>query len=472
MRNNIFSTFLALFIALLIVSASPFIGCGDDDDDDDSADTDSDDDTDDGEDDDDTGDDGEPHFQVGASRIDVSPPPDWSLKMGGYGTYFLLESMCRWSTGVHDPLYATAIAFDDGKGEPIILIQFDMVGVITTDIVQIQEGIAQQLNIGPERIVVSSSHTHHSPDGIGIWGLILPAVSGRDEDYMVTLIEGGIEAGVEAYEARVPAVVSFATGIEEDMHYNSNDVLDRQAITDDAMTLMSAKTPGGESIATLMSWGCHPMVMGPQNTELSADFLGPYYRLMDEEVGGINMFVNGNLGASVHPINPFDPFDYSGRDWGTWEDVERFGRVLVDDAKVLIDDAETATNTNLWLRSIKFESTNDNLFFALVGILDLIPRDIPPMGETANTTVTVFSIGPVQFGTIPGELVPDIGLILRDVMGAEHQFVINLGMDWLGYILLPRQYHHIAYIYNVLLSPGPDAGTDLIDAYLYLYGYQ
>ncbi len=471
MKNNKLPTIFVLFLALFIASASLFIGCGDDDDDDDdSSNPNSDDDS--ADDDEGDDDDDEPHFQVGAARVDASPTPEWSLKMGGYGTYFLLESMCRWSTGVHDPLYATAIAFDDGKGEPIILIQFDMVGMITTDIVPIQEGIAQELNIGPERIVVSSSHTHHSPDGVGIWGVILPPVSGRDEDYMQLLVDVGIDAGVEAYQARVPAVVSFASGIEADMHYNSNDVLDPGAMTDDAMTLMKAETPQGEPIATLMSWGCHPMVMGPQNTELSSDFLGPYYRLMDEEVGGINMFVNGNLGASVHPINPFDPFDYTGRDWGTWEDVENFGRVLVDDAQTLMDEAEMATNTNLWLRTMIFESANDNLFFALIGTLDLIPRDVPPYGGKTETTITAFSIGPVQFATIPGELVPDIGLILRDVMGAEHQFMINLGMDWVGYIMLPDQYFSLAYIYNDLLSPGPNVGNDIINAFLHLYGYE
>ncbi len=459
-----------LFILLSLTVMLFYTGCqGDDDDDDDSSDNATDDDD---TQDDDSDDDQEPAFQLGAARIDVSPADDWPLKMGGYGTYFLLESTCRWSTGTHDPLYATAIAFDDGKGEPIILIHFDMVGVITTDIMKIQDGIAQELGIAPERIVVSSSHTHHSPDGIGIWGVLLPPVPGRDEDFMQTLVDYGVEAGVKAYQARQPAVLSFATGVEADMHYNSNDVLDPGAKTDDAMTLMKVETPDGDPIATLMEWGCHPMVMGPQNTLLSSDFLGPYYRLMDEEVGGINMFVNGNLGASIHPINPYDPFDYTGRDWGTWEDVENFGRVIADDAQELMEETEVATNTNLWLRSIEFESNNDNLFFALVGSLGLIPRDIPAYHKPSTTTITAFAVGPVQFATVPGELVPDIGLILREIMGSEHQFMINLGMDWVGYIMLPEQYTSLAYIYNSLLSPGPLAGRDVIDAYLYMYGYE
>lgn len=413
-------------------------------------------------------DDAAPVFQAGAARVDVSPPDGVSLKMGGYGTYFLSENLCRWSTGKHDPLYATAIALDDGKGLPIILVNYDLVGFITTDVVRVQAGIARELSIPPERVVVSASHTHSGPDTVGIWGVMIPPVTGRDEGYLDLAVEDGIQAGVQAFQSRAPARLAFATGIEAEMHYNSN-TLDPKRMVDDAMTLMVARALDGEPIATLMSWGCHPMVMGPQSAEISADFLGPYYEFMDEEVGGVNMFVQGPLGASIHPQNPYDPFEYHGDHWGTWQDVENFGRVLADDAQDLIDKAVPTDDTALSLVSAPVYSEVGNLFFVMVARLGLIPRDVPGLGQLGESTITAFSVGPARFATVPGELVPDIGLELRTIMGGEHQFVVNLGMDWTGYIITEKQYHSIAYIYNAILSGGPKVGTALLDAYREIY---
>ncbi|MCZ7585903.1 MAG: neutral/alkaline non-lysosomal ceramidase N-terminal domain-containing protein [Deltaproteobacteria bacterium] len=467
---------IMLTVLLAAFAATAACSCGDDDDDDGNgvASPNPDDDIDDDAIDDDADDDAfEPRFFAGAARVDTSPPSDWPLMMGGYGLNFISQSFARWSTGVHDPIYATALALQNTGEEPVILIHLDLVGMITTDIVRVQAGVADALDILPERIVLASSHTHHSPDSVGIWGVLLPPVSGRDEAYMDLIVERAIEAGIAAYDSLRPARLFVATGSEPAMHYNSNEVpiLNPSTLIDDAMTFLVARDADGAPIATLMNWGCHPMVMGPQNTEISSDFLGPYYRLMDEEIGGVNMFVNGPLGASIHPINPYDPFDYTGRDWGTWEDVENFGRVLADDAQALAAGAVPVRDTAIDLFSGVFESRNDNLFFALAGALELIPRDIPNWGDVGETTLTTFTLGPdIRFATAPGELVPDLGLAMRAIIGGRHQFIINLGMDWVGYIMTPQQYRNVVYIYNDLLSPGPNAGVDLIAAYEQIYG--
>ncbi len=461
---------------LLVLAMIPMLSsCGDDDDDDDSGNTPADDDSisdddadDDVADDDDLGPAGV--LQVGAARVDISPAHDDSLKMGGYGLYFLSEAMCRWSTGVHDPIYATAIAVEDADGRRVILIHLDVVGLITTDIVRIQLGVSAALAIVPDRVIVSASHSHQSPDTVGMWGVLLPPISGRDDAFIDDMIAGSVQAGVDAYNARREARISFGTSEFADLHYNSNQPLDPQAYTDDAMTMMVATTPTGEPIATLMNWACHPMVMGPQNTLISSDFLGPYYRLMDTEIGGINMFMNGSLGASVHPQNPAAPFPIDGRDWGTWEDVENYGRALADAAQDLHATVEPATDTSVDVRAYWVESKVQNYFFVLTGKWGLIPRDIPNFGENGTTTMTALWIGDVPFATVPGELVPTISTQLRTLMGGEHQFLINLGQDWIGYIITPQQFYHIAYIYNDLLSAGPMTGVALIEQFEKIYG--
>ena len=449
-----------LFLACVFLLT---LACGDDDDDDDDNDDDSADD-----DDDDNDDTSPPAFEVGFARVDVSP--DFSVIMGGYGTFFISDSFCRWSTDIHDPIYATAVAFvhpDDGV---VIMVHIDAVGVIITDIEPIQNGIAGELGIPTERVLVASSHSHGSPDTVGIWGVMLPPKTGRNDDFIELMIAGSIDAGIAAYESRVPATLEVTTGTEDQLHYNPQRVVDRNAITDDNVSLLAAYDEQDTLIGTLMSWGCHPMIMGPQNTSLTADYPGAYYRIMDEEMGGINMYVNSSLGAAVHPRNPDAPFELEGRNWGTWEDVDNFGRSLADNVQTLLGQTTPLDRYDIELVSKTVTGTLENPVFALMGVLDLIPRDVPPLGGEGESLVTAFSIGDVRFGTVPGELVPNIGLELRQIMGGDHQFVITLGMDWMGYIMTAEQYKSLLYIYFSILSVGPDLGPQVIEVYQDIFG--
>lgn len=460
--NSYFVLFMLLFAVLATFSCSDNDNDSDDSESDDSDDDDitSDDDSvDDDDDDDDTTD----HFQVGFARMDITP--DHSVIMGGYGTYFISQNLCRWSTGSHDPIYATAVAFENPDDDPVILIHLDVVGAIITDIKFIQEGISESLSIPQERIVVASSHSHGSPDTIGIWGVMIPPVTGRDDLFIQGMIAGAIAAGLEAYDNRVPATIEVAAGIESDLHYNPQDVVVPNAITDDNMTLLAAYDMDDNLIGSLMNWGCHPMIMGPQNTLMSADYPGAYYRIMDEELGGVNMYINSSLGATVHPQNPEAPFELEGRSWGTWEDVDNFGRTLADDAQTLIGSAEPLMDYTIYLENKSVFAVLKNPVLALMGSLGLIPRDIPPLGEAGESTATAFSIGEIRFGTVPGELVPDLGLECRDIMGGNYQFLITLGMDWLGYIMTEQQYKSILYFYFSILSVGPDMGPAVIEVF-------
>lgn len=452
-------------VVIVLMTMAAMVGCADDDDDtgdDDVADDDvaDDDATDDDLADDDIADDDvvPPGFQVGAARVDISP--DWPVAMAGYGLVFISENWCRWSEGIHDPIYATALALDDGKGQLIIQIVVDTVGIIITDVEVIQQRLAAELNISIEQIVISATHNHNGPDTIGIWGVLLPPISGRDEDFIDMMIDGSVEAGVQAYANRKPAVVKVAKGLEPNYHFNSQEVVDPQATLDSIMTVLSFTEPNGAPIATLMNWGCHPMVVPAKNKLISADFPAPYYNFMDNEVGGINMFVNGNLGAAVHPYNHFEDRIPEG-----FADAVFMGRGLADTAQSLLAQATELTYTDLKLVTHEVLGQLLNPVYVIFGQLDLIPRDIPGYGEYGTSTMTAYRLGPVVFGTVPGELVPNLGLDLREIMGGEYQIIENIGQDWLGYIMTEKQYKNLLYIYFSILSVGPNMGELLLGAY-------
>jgi hypothetical protein len=380
--------------------------------------------------------------------------------MAGYGVYFLSESNCRWSTGVHDPLYARAVAFQNRGPDrtSAILIVLDLVGAMEDDVRTIRKGVAQAVGIAEDAVVVSSTHTHHGPDTIGLYGTLLPPISGRDEDVMAGLISGAVEAGIQAWESRVPCKLSYAVGEESRLHEN-RVYGDPDRKLDSTVTLLAASDREGRLAGTVMNWACHPTVMGVENTLLSADFAGAYYRIMAQRIGGIHLFVNGAIGASIEPVERFLKPDQ-------WDKVDAAGAALADDAVALLHRAEFVSNPSLsFMEHRAVGITMENPVFSLAGLLGLVDRQVPPLGEKGTTRITAFGLGPVRFGTLPGEYVPDYGLRLREILGGEAQVVVGLGEDWIGYALTPEQYAKFDYLYERLLCPGPGAGREVMAVY-------
>jgi hypothetical protein len=395
---------------------------------------------------------------AGFAAVDITPAVP--VKMAGYGIYFFAESNCRWSTGVHDPLYARAVAFQNGGPDStsVVLIVLDLVGAMLDDVLAIQQGVAQATGIAADAVVVSSTHTHHGPDTIGLYGTVLPPISGRDDAVVGGMLAGAVEAGVRAWEARIHCRLSFAVGQEPRLHEN-RVTGDPNRKIDSTVTLLAAHDSRGRLAGTVMNWACHPTVMGAGNTLLSSDFAGAYYRIMAERLGGTHLFVNGALGASIEPVERFLAPD-------RWDKVDEAGATLADDAEALLARAEPVAQPSLDRlehRAVGVELENPALYLA--ALLGLIDRELPPPGEKAATRITTFAIGPIRFGTLPGEYVPDYGLALREILGGSAQVVVGLGMDWIGYAVTPEQYGNLAYIYERLLCPGRTAGSEVIAAY-------
>ena len=403
-------------------------------------------------------------FNVGFAKVDITPEVD--VMLAGYGAAFVSYDFCRWSTGVHDPLYAHAVAFDDPlSGKAVILVVLDNVGTITNEVVEIQAGVAGALDLAEESVVVASTHTHHGPDTIGMWGVILPPMTGRQEDVIDAMVAGAVRAGIEAWETRVPARLEFAVGEEPRYHFNKI-FADPDRVIDSTMTIVAAYDSKDRLLGSVMNWTAHPTLITSDNTLISSDYPGAYYRHMDEELDGIHMYVNGAIGASIHPLAA----DQGRLKWWlsstTWDDWDALGLALMEDALRLMDRAVPVDDPAIrLLETREGKAIVENFAFWLAASLGIIPREVPPVGEYGTTYMTTFAIGPITFGTIPGEYVPDYSFAIREVMGGDAQVIIGLGMDWIGYAITPEQYEDLAYIYEALLCGSRWAGEELMAVY-------
>jgi hypothetical protein len=310
---------------------------------------------------------------------------------------------------------------------------------------------------------------------VGIYGVMLPPETGRNQEFIDLMIAGAQQAGVEAYNSRRPAVARANEGVEPNYHFNhvAGDGFgeDPNAVVDDAMTVAAFQDPDGAPIATITNWACHPTVLNNDNTLLSADWLGSFYAEMDATAGGVNLFLNGNLGASVRARNAFEPFTvdpYEG--WGTWDEAAAMAQGVAHSALALMDEAAEIADPTITVLAGEMKAPMQNPLLALMDMLGLIAHDFPAGGELYAVPLGAYRLGPLTVATAPGEVVPNIGLQLRSIMDGQYRMVANLTLDWIGYLLTPAQFFNLfVYAENSMVCAGPKAGEALIEGYESLF---
>jgi hypothetical protein len=401
-------------------------------------------------------------LRVGAGRADISP--DHAVPLAGYGAFLGAPEHIRWSRGVHDPLYADALYFEKGA-DRLLLVTFDLVGVTAADLDPLRDDLARETLVDRDRIIVSSSHTHHAPDTLGLWGTGFPPRSGRDERYMTFMKRQAVLAAKTAVANRRPAELLVAVGADAELHMNIHDVHDPQATLDDALTVLIAKDRRGGTIATLTNWSCHATCESMPNRLVSADWVGYFRRGMAARSPGQHIYVNGAIGASVQPNDHYrDAHIRPGEDQNfRW--AKLLGESLAEKTAALMATARPVPFDRIEVRRTMVPTHFENTLYDLAKKMGILSMRMPKMGEVYRIEATAVKMGPVRFGTFPGELIPNLGLDIRRSVGGEAQVLVGLSQDYLGYILDEQRYRDPRYGYEKMLCVGPDLGVNLVRAY-------
>lgn len=112
----------------------------------------------------------------------------------------------RRATGIHDDLWARAVAVSDGR-QKLAIVSVDLIGVFHEDVVKARELLRQR--VPGAVLVVSSTHNHEGPDTMGLWGSGRFS-SGVDPRYLERVRRAIVEAGAEALSRLKPARLVLA----------------------------------------------------------------------------------------------------------------------------------------------------------------------------------------------------------------------------------------------------------------------
>lgn len=407
----------------------------------------------------------------------------------------------RPAAGVHDPLWARAVVFDDGRMR-VGLVVLDLVGFMHPDVIEVRRLVAERTRV--DYLIVCSTHTHHGPDMLGLWGRS-HASGGRNPQYGEFVRRRAAAAVVQAVENLRPARLRFA----QDLTGAAALVTDtrRPHVLDPGIRLIQAvHAETGATLGVVFAWADHPETAWSHNLLVSSDF--PHYvreglerGVFDGErraaagLGGTAVYVNGAIGGLM-TTNPGlavpDPFGDAVYTEPSWDKVRAEGQqlALLGLAALRGDGVTEVDGATLRVRAKTLPLHVRNRVYQLGVLLGLFERGFTGWAHL-RTEVAAVTLGPASFLVVPGEIYPEIvngGITappgqdfalapvevppLREFMPGEFRFVLGLANDELGYIIPksewdnapPWIYGATEETYGEIVSPGPEAAPTLYAA--------
>ncbi len=349
-------------------------------------------------------------LQAGVAQANVTPPIG-SL-MYGYGARGQ-----NVSEGVHDSLYARALVLNDGNTK-LAIVTLDLGTITRENTTNVRNIVREHTEI--EHILLAVSHSHSTPRPV-------PDFPSAENPWIREMEHKIAEAIVEADKNRVPARIGVGLGEVREghnrrmIHTNGKLVMfwgnrDRIPTSPVDYQLGVIRVEGSDGpIATLVNFTCHPVVLGPENLLISADYPGAMIRMVKDEIGGQVMFLQGAAGD----INPF--WDKTSPDEEAFKQVEKMGRVIADEVKHVsrrIFDYEETPKLSVHTEVIQLASRLDTV---------RTERNI-----TAKIN-TVLIGEDIALATFPGEFFVEHGLMLKKRSPFKHTFFIGYCNDALGY---------------------------------------
>ena len=250
-------------------------------------------------------------MRAGSARVDITP----RLPVDVLG-YVRRDVAPRRTI---DPLLATCVYLADDD-DVAVIIAADLANLAPGFADSVRRSVADAVGCRPDQVLLNSSHSHAAP-----WPGAQLKLGGESDTWTelelaywdavpqhFARVAG--EARAAATEARVAGAVGHAPGLAVNRRERTADgrtILgwNPDGFVDDAVPSIRIDGIDGSPIATLVGFGCHPVVVGPDVAAAGSDFVGPLRQQVEAIRGGVTVFLQGAAG-NVLPLECF--FDTTG----------------------------------------------------------------------------------------------------------------------------------------------------------------
>jgi hypothetical protein len=250
-------------------------------------------------------------LRAGAAVRDISPKGPAFL--AGY------PHVERISTGVHDPLLASALCLKN-ESTGVVLVAVDILLLDPPTARELRAAVAARTALPEAGVFISCTHTHSGP----LTGRMLawrddPVVPEPDPGYLEGLKRGVLEAAEEACRRAAPAELAWTSVPVRSVGGNR---LSPEGMTDpEAGALAVRGAADRRPLALALIYGMHPTVLHEDSQLVSADFPAYARAELRESLGGelVVLYHNGPCGnqSPRHAVEA-----------QTFAEAERLGRSL------------------------------------------------------------------------------------------------------------------------------------------------
>lgn len=404
----------------------------------------------------------------------------------------------RTSTGVHDPLMASALYMTDGV-TPILFVANDIIFVPKDLAARARARIEEKTGIPAGHIMISATHTHSGPNTTNtLSNEADPVVPPADPAYLRHMEDGIVDAALEAVAGAKPAEAGLA---EADGAMVGTNRRDPAGPSQPRVPVLAVRErDGGPFIALMLVVSMHPTVLHEDSTLVSGDFPGMTRQYLQANVAGAGCPIVYHSG----PCGNQSPRHVTRAN--TFEEAERLGAGLgrsVEDAlagvrfNAAMHLAAAATGVDLPLRSFPGVEDAERRLAEVKERLERLRREGAPRAEVrtaecdwfgAEETVTLaraaasgrlaetaaaclpaeiqaLRIGPWTFVGWQGECFVEFGLAVQE--SEPDTYVIALANGELqGYLVTREAVDEGGYEASNAIFASPESGERMVRATL------
>ncbi|HEX9617795.1 MAG TPA: hypothetical protein VGA03_10295 [Anaerolineales bacterium] len=390
-------------------------------------------------------------MRAGAARIDITPTESiW------------MEGMLRAhrSEGVHDATFAKALVLsnDERLDQACAIVAVDVCKMPDQLTDEVRGAVERELGIPAAHTIIAAKHIHSGPDTDG---------TGEPEvRYTHVLKEKLFEAVQEAASRIQPARAGSASGREntisqyrrllaDDGHVVMNwepwpleHLVAVLGVPDPEVGVLKVEDLSGQTLCILFNHAGHPNVLSGDNYLISAEYPGHAERLLEEEFGGMAMFVNGAQGT----------MDIDGLGRRDWAEMERLGAKLaaaVAETVRRIEPMEGLAVRCAYLKhGLPARKVSDEQLAWAEAIIEQTGGTVQPLADGVGDDYKALllkqlyavqdrailaeqiciAVDDTAFLSFPGELYTEIGMKIKAASPFSRTYIIGLANGYVGYV--------------------------------------
>ncbi|MFB3880854.1 MAG: neutral/alkaline non-lysosomal ceramidase N-terminal domain-containing protein [Armatimonadota bacterium] len=431
-------------------------------------------------------------LKAGVAKVEVTPPV--GARMAGFaGRVFP-------SLAVHDPLWAKAIVFDNGRTR-LAMVGMDLISISERNVAAVREQAAVASGLAPEAVMIAGSHTHSGPAFYDE-----DRFTDLERSYWAALPEKLAKAIAEAAGSLVPVRVGVASGWSA-IGINRREVTTEGKVIlgrnhfgrfDPEVGVVRVERADGAPLAALVNYACHAVCLMADNYLISADYPGFAMHAIEQRLPGVmGIFFQGACGN----VNPREAAVEDGL-WsgGSFGIAAHAGEALAREAvrtwrKAPLAEADSIRYAS---RRISLPTNRPRALKQAEAALERARRMAaeparertpyltwydPPSVERAEKRVArlkaegeapvecevqALTVGPVSFVAWPGEVFCDFGHELKQRTPLRPTYTIGYANGSIGYVPVPEAFQEGGYEAQAAAHLADNAGLVLLEESLSL----